>query len=235
MVRGEKIVKPCIIYGLYSSRDGELRYIGQTIHKLSDRLARHKSCAKNKRTAVNWWFLREMKDGFEIDIRLLKVGEFNTTEMELIEQYKSYGARLLNHTNGGNGNFGWHPSAETRANMSASQRGRRHSAESKLKISAALLGRKQPMEERQKRGSGQIGRKLSDETKARISAAHKGKKCSEETKAKLSIAGMRRIDSIATREKRRASLTGLKRSPESIERIRAAAIAYQAWRRSASI
>lgn len=64
------------------------------------------------------------------------------------------------------------PSAETKAKISATLKGRKHTAEHKAKLSAAAKGR--------------AGKKHTDETKAKMSKAHTGKKMSAEAKAKIS-------------------------------------------------
>ena len=91
----------------------------------------------------------------------------------------------------------WKPSPETRAKISAAQRGRIVSAETRAKISAAKQGVKR-----------------SAETCAKMSAARLGKKLSNEHRAKMSAA--RANMSNETREKMSVSHRGKKQSPEHV-------------------
>ena len=94
-------------------------------------------------------------------------------------------------------------SDETKAKMSAAQKGRGFSSETRAKISASKKGKKASLETRCRMSEvrtgkkmspltrvmlalANTGRKLSSEHKAKISAARKGKKQSPETRAKIS-------------------------------------------------
>ena len=79
-----------------------------------------------------------------------------------------------------------HDPEQATRNLSEAQKGRIVSAETKAKISATLKGRKISAESLAKR----IGKKVSEETKAKMSAAHKA--LSEETRAKMSAAAKAR-------------------------------------------
>ena len=90
---------------------------------------------------------------------------------------------LRNYTDGGGGVSGWICSAEARAKMSASRRGKVASDETREKMSASKMNHAE-----------------SDETRAKISANHvgmKGKVHSDETKAKI------RLSRLACIEKRK--------------------------------
>jgi group I intron endonuclease len=110
-----------------------------------------------------------------------------------------------NATLGGDGNTGWIPSAETRARMSESQRGRKHSPETRAKmaeskrgvvfsqdtcakISKATRGKKRSLEACAKIGDAKRGTKHSPETRARMSASAIGRVFSPEHCANLSKA-----------------------------------------------
>ena len=68
-----------------------------------------------------------------------------------------------------------------KANLSAAQIGRKHTAKTKAKLSAAMagnthaIGYKHTKESLAKQSAAQTGRKHTDETKAKISAANKGR------------------------------------------------------------
>ena len=84
---------------------------------------------------------------------------------------------LLNRTDGGEGATGI--SEETRAKLSAANKGRKHSEETRSKLSVANKGKKFSEETCSKlRLSKQH---ISEETRAKLSAVNKGRKHSEET------------------------------------------------------
>lgn len=179
-------MKQCVVYGLYSSRDGELRYIGQTTQRESTRLNQHRHYAKRKQTAVHKWFWREVSEGFSVELRVLcKDAVFNVTEIDFIAKHRSEGARLLNLTEGGEGTVGW----------------------------KGNLGKKRPdLAARNRSNTGMPGHKMTPENEAKLRAACKtrdtgylilrnktnhpwiGKKHTEETKAKMRVAQRIRFD-----------------------------------------
>lgn len=120
-------------------------------------------------------------------------------ERECIRVYGTMSPQGWNLTEGGMGGI---PSAETRANMSAAQKGRKHTAETRAKISAANMGRKPSAESRAKMSVSQKRRApFPAETRAKMAMAHVGKKHSAETRAK--IGGRKRPDVAARNRARR--------------------------------
>jgi len=87
-------------------------------------------------------------------------------------------------------NVGRHPSAETRAKMSAAQKGRKVSPETRAKMRAAKLGKKMSPEARAKMRAAKLGTHPSLETREKMSISHMGRKCSAETRSRLSAAQM---------------------------------------------
>lgn len=101
-------------------------------------------------------------------------------------------------------------SEETKAKMSASQKGRTKTEEEKLNISKGMTGKKRgphSEETRRKISEGQKGQKRechSEETKAKMSAAQRGKTrppFSEETRRKMSDARKGKTTSEETKQK----------------------------------
>ena len=165
-------------------------------------------------------------------------------ERERISFWRSAGVSLTNQTDGGEGSSGWIATAETRAKMSASKKGRpgpKHSPETKAKMSAtakrrgAILVLQQPEIVEKTRSSSALraldpeekaarretrrlaklkGRQNSDETRAKKSAAHKGKVLSEHHRANISASKRGR----PRPDHVRAILNkaGTKQSPETI-------------------
>lgn len=189
-------MKPVLVYGLHSSRDNSIRYIGQTVQRLSDRLKQHRSYAKKKQTGVHKWMNREMQEGFEILIvSLVTDAIWNVTEVDLIAQYKQSGNRLLNHTMGGEGTVGFSHSGRKRPDLAERNRmnagkptGRQMSEENKAKLIASIKGQKRPwVSERNRNDKVWTGRKHTEETKRKMSEAAKGAK-SQEQREKQSLA-----------------------------------------------
>jgi group I intron endonuclease len=82
--------------------------------------------------------------------------DLNKAEVDLIAKYKAEGVPLYNLTNGGEGNVGWIPSAETRAKWSETRKGmhtgdnhpmygKNHTDETKAKIRESIRGENNPM------------------------------------------------------------------------------------------
>jgi NUMOD3 motif len=148
------------VYGLYHPLTGELRYIGQTIQPLSRRLACHTAMARfSKRRHVAAWIRDLLQDGLKPVIRELcraaSERELSQLEILLIAKAKADGARLTNHSTGGESGRRGVPSprkgvtlsAETRARIAASKRGqpshmkgKSHSLGTREKISASKRG-----------------------------------------------------------------------------------------------
>jgi len=101
-------------------------------------------------------------------------------------------------------------SPETKAKISASNKGKKLSPETKAKLSQARKGKKgaprtpewlTKIQETKRRNGTNKGRKLSPEHKAKLSAAGKGRKLSLEHRAKISAAAKGRKTSPETRAK----------------------------------
>jgi hypothetical protein len=95
------------IYGLYSTRNcDDIKYIGKTICRLSDRMDKHRTDSRNpnKNTHKDRWIRREVRDGYKVNIKLIATGpESNWQELEIfwIAEYKRLGYKLVNTELGG--------------------------------------------------------------------------------------------------------------------------------------
>lgn len=136
---------PTVVYGLWSTRDRIIRYIGQTSSGLpAARLSKHRSAAaKGAGGAVGEWIRSEVAAGAEIRMKALHWhGDAAISEKEFIALYRRLGAPLLNKTEGADLSA-WpdvserEVSAETRAKLSKLRRGKRASAETRAKLSRA--------------------------------------------------------------------------------------------------
>src|SRR6266852_3936963 len=112
------------IYRLIDPETFFIRYIGQTIQTLNERLTNHCS-AKEKYHVVNWiksLKKRGLKPIIELIIEVETQKEADDMEILLISYYKSIGCQLTNDALGGKGNIVI--SDETREKMSASAKTR---------------------------------------------------------------------------------------------------------------
>lgn len=188
-------------------------------------MRQHRNYAKlRKVTAVHKWMVRELEAGFEIRIEpLIENAVLHETEMAVIAQYRSIGARLLNLTAGGEGTVGWRgnkgnkrPDLAEKNRLSKGKPGHPSTPETNAKIAAAHKGRKRPyLSERNKAMAGQPGHPHTAESKAKIAAALTGRVISDETRRKISEIN-----------------TGRKRSPEGIAKLRAGYAKYIQERRA---
>lgn len=201
------------VYALASSRDDEVRYIGQTVRSVEQRLQGHKCTANHKcKNPVHKWMKREIDEGFEImSIVLDSDAIWHETEMAMIAKYRADGVRLLNLTDGGEGILGFTANkgikrpylSERNRQGKGKPNGRPLSSEALAKLmlhvkgkkrpwvaernreSKVWLGRKHTEETKIKQGNARRGRTHTKEAKAKMRASRLGKKASEETKAKM--------------------------------------------------
>lgn len=93
------------IYGLSSSEDGIIRYVGQTKNNIKNRLNEHKCDALTKKLKSHKcnWIRKVYRDGFEIKISLIEeTDEKHWQEREIywIQEYRKTN-KLLNQLDGG--------------------------------------------------------------------------------------------------------------------------------------
>lgn len=155
-------IKKVIVYGLASSLDGQIRYVGQTTKAIGERLKEHLTWTRrdrdrSRRTA---WIKSVMNAGHELLISPLQEdAELHIAEMKWIKHFSDAGHDLVNGSVGGDGGIGV-PKSE----------------EHKEKISAALKNRKSPWtSERNRARKGMPGHPITPETKLKISIANSDK------------------------------------------------------------
>jgi len=184
-------MKTALIYALHSTRNGEIRYIGQTIVGNKRRLYYHIYRAGRECTApVHKWIRREMNEGYKIELSPLCIGERNVDEKVYIARARSFGWRLLNLTDGGDGGdtrSGTHHTEETKKKMRASSvgknKGKVRTQEYKDNVSKIQKELWKDPAHREKIILTMFNRKCSEETKNKIIAANTGnKKLSEAVK-----------------------------------------------------
>ena len=170
-----------IVYGLSSSEDGTIRYIGQTKMPPHVRLKSHVGEAFGKKpvqTHKGHWIRSVVENGHQVQIIVLKTNAvYNEDEKLFIKFYKEQGFSLVNATDGGDHAFelssearkkmsmrrkGKKLSQETCDKLSQVRKGRKISEATKQKIAASLRGRKRPLEVCEKISKTLHGRKTSD-------------------------------------------------------------------------
>lgn len=86
------------VYGIFSSRDGEIRYIGQTRGRIATRLGQHlMMLGRRLRSPLFTWMNEEIEAGFSLGVtKLIERAKWNEDEKLTIERYVAGGANLLN-------------------------------------------------------------------------------------------------------------------------------------------
>lgn len=111
----------CSVYGLSSSEDDVVRYIGQTTKPLDRRLTQHSMAANSKQTqrsTLYAWIRKASRNGHIITIRLLEAEcPWDEAERRWIADYRErYPGTLINLSDGGCG-FSGSRSEATKAKM----------------------------------------------------------------------------------------------------------------------
>ena len=190
------------VYGLFHPDTDELRYVGQTVRRLTARLQGHLHPSAGDQTHKANWIRSLVRRPF---IRTLGVAysqkQLDTLEIQLIQAARARGVRLLNVEEGGRrGSSGPH-SEEWKARQALTMTGRTHSPETKKRLSELKKGKLPYPEALETLIQANTGRVASKETRERMRSSHKGKshnlesiakmrakKASKETRAKMSVA-----------------------------------------------
>lgn len=158
------------IYTLCHPITKEVRYIGKA-QNIDRRYQLHLCTSSLKvKTKKNSWIVSLAKQGLKPDLQILdEVPEMGWQfwERYWISQFKTWGFKLTNGTDGGDG---------------TNLKNRIFSQEHRRKLSNALKGKKPSPETRKKQALAKIGTKhnlgtkYTDEQRKRVSDAHKGQK-----------------------------------------------------------
>lgn len=166
--------EPCVtVYGLSTSADERVRYIGQTVRSLQIRLNAHLRWARNgKKSALFAWIRKHELLGETIIITPIMVGAIlHETEIETIALHKRLGANLVNSTRGGEGIVGLIRTFEHSQKISDAQRGQK----------------RKPLTDKQKSVLSEKlkTRVFTEEHRRRISEKRKAQGISKETQIKM--------------------------------------------------
>lgn len=133
--------RTCTVYALASSKDGIVRYVGQTTGAVSKRLRKHVYHAvKNGRsTHRDCWMRKVVSGGFKVIATVLQdEAVWDVTEMWWIDELSRRGAKLVNSTAGGEGTI--NPTDELRAKIAGTVLDLWGNADYKARQSAAHKG-----------------------------------------------------------------------------------------------
>lgn len=176
------------VYGLRCichPEDG-IRYVGQTVRRMADRLWDHRKTARSPKYPVNFWIAKHGPANIEM-VMLEECATFeNLAEAEMrwiadLGTRQSKEGTGLNLTDGGVGVWGWSHTEESRAKMREGKVGRVFTDEWRANISRANRGKKKPP--RSAEHSARIsaarlgvptGRKMSDEERLAVSVRLQG-------------------------------------------------------------
>lgn len=157
-------MKIIYIYTLCSSRDPDnIRYIGKTKNSIVRRKIEHIRNAKRSKKIGYYhnynhnWINKELSNGATIIVELLDVVPFEhwkESEQYWISQFRTWGFKLTNLTDGGEGNVN-----------------QVFSKESLQKKRLKLLGRKRTYEECRAISLGHLGKKLTEAHKNNVRQA----------------------------------------------------------------
>lgn len=189
-----------LIYGLFDPRDGLLRYIGQTVSSLKERLRGH--CKDKRFNHRTCWITCLKRLGLKPIIKPMvecPIEQACDEEAAMIASVRSTGALLLNRTDGDE----YPMSSAIRVKLSEKHRGKKMSPEARAKMSAWQIGRKQTPEHIASRIAGRIraGYRHSAETREKMSATQKGRKLSPERCAQMAAQRRGTKHSLETRRK----------------------------------
>lgn len=166
------------IYVLIDPRTEEIRYVGWTAHEeITERLLTHLRQLRGKSHRVNW--LRKLTyQGYVPRIEPIQTVPswcWPDAERYWIAYYRAMGCPLVNGTDGGEGTLGQKHRSESKAKMSAAQKGRKNANPHRWTPEEEVL-----QSERTRKQFENL------EARAAVSRVHKGKTISDAHKAAVS-------------------------------------------------
>lgn len=170
------------VYAYLRKKDGSPYYIG----KGKD----NRAFSKKHRVPVP-------KDNSRIVFLEKNLSEIGSLSLER-RMIKWYGRKdlgtgiLLNLTDGGETNYGYKPSEETKLKIGLANKGKKRTAEEKYANSQRQKGRILNSEWKEKINKAKVGRKVSKETREKLSHSNKGQTRSEEAKLKMKESALKR-------------------------------------------
>jgi len=138
-----------LVYALLDPRDGRLRYIGKTTEPRRRFLFHYRADTRGHCKKWEALLLRLGLRPIPVPIEWVEDAHWGAErEKEWIRRARAVGCSLVNATDGGEGTFGFVPTADTRAKMSAAKlgktswnKGMKTPDEVRVKLSSAAMGR----------------------------------------------------------------------------------------------
>lgn len=207
------------VYEHWRSDTGECFYVGKgcrgRAYVTKGRSLHHQNIMK-----------RLVRLGLKLRVRILKrdltEDQAFDLEIERIAFWRKKNVRLVNLSNGGEGQLGYHHTDRTKRILSQMFTGRTHTDEARERIRLSKLGKPRP---------DLVGKAVSEATRKKLSAALKGKKVSieriERFRETLVARGLKgtfqgRSHSVETRERMRLAQLGKPKSEEHKAAMKAA-------------
>lgn len=145
--------RPCSVYGLYSTEDTVIRYIGQTVQTLERRRTQHLAEATRPpgRSRCHRWIRKVLRSGFMIGVQLIEADcPWNEAEQRWIAFYRSIYPQLMTNLSDGGCGYNGKRSLATRRRMSGRRLSASHiaklrlpkSPETRARMSMAQVGNK---------------------------------------------------------------------------------------------
>jgi group I intron endonuclease len=190
-------------------------YYGQTRQLPNRRWYQHQHSAKHGGKMILYHAMRLYgveHFTFEVVCECDTLEELNAKEIEYISMNDSLAPKGYNAGKGGDN---YEKTPETRAKLSASNKGRVMSEEWRKNMSIAAKGRTATEETRLKMRKAQKGRIITDETKQKLRDANLGKKQTADTIAKKRAARI----GVPWSDKKRESMVGRKASEEQKKKM----------------
>lgn len=207
----------CGIYSITNTKNGK-RYIGSAVrferrwkgHRVALRRGNHHS----RHLQAAWNKYGEGAFQFEVVVTC-EPEDLISQEQFWIDAFQSADQRYgYNASPTAGSPLGVRHSKETKAKVSAANRGRKYSDAVKARMSAAQMGHKVTDGTKAKIASAAIGRKASAETRAKLSAVRRGRKYTAEARANMSRAQRETQNLPEVKAKVRAAKLGWKYSVE---------------------
>lgn len=178
------------IYSLSHPLTGEVRYVGKADDP-NYRYRKHitQTGFSHKENWIKYLKGRGLVPELNI-IDSVPIENWEFWERHYIKLFKSFGAKLTNSSNGGEGNVGYKTSEATKQKLRLANLGKKLSEDHKAKVkknnAKFWLGKKRTQSVIDKISATKSGTKLTDQQKRNISNALAGRKLSAQHKDNLS-------------------------------------------------
>lgn len=196
---------PWVVYILVDPRSEQPRYVGWTVNART-RLRDHtKASQLAKGTRRDRWIAGLIECGLKPVMTVVEHGVgpgWADAERRWIAHFRTAGADLTNHTDGGEGTPGRLHTDDAKARMSAKRKGVKPHPNAIAATVALRKGQKDSLEKIEARMSAVRGVPKSAEHRAKLAEANRGKIASAETRAKMKAA--RALQPPMTQEQRDA-------------------------------